>query len=72
VKGAVKKVVEKPKRDVAPKLQKGGKVVKPALQKALRVQKKVSLCACLGLCAFTRYIVHRMMSKCVGISLKHV
>lgn len=46
MKGAVKKVVEKPKRDVAPKLQKGGKVVKPALQKALRIQKKVSLCVC--------------------------
>jgi hypothetical protein len=41
VKGAVKKV-EKPKRDVAPKSQKGGKVTKPALQKALKAQKKAS------------------------------
>ncbi|KAJ9575072.1 hypothetical protein L9F63_007733 [Diploptera punctata] len=40
-KGTVKKV-EKPKRDVAPKAQKGGKVVKTAaVQKALKVQKKV-------------------------------
>jgi hypothetical protein len=42
VKGTAKKV-EKPKRDVAPKSQKGGKVIKPALQKALRAQKKASL-----------------------------
>jgi hypothetical protein len=41
VKGAAKKV-EKPKRDVAPKSQKGGKVIKPALQKALKAQKKAS------------------------------
>jgi hypothetical protein len=46
VKGTAKKVVEKPKRDVAPKSQKGGKVVKPALQKALRAQKKASLYVC--------------------------
>ncbi|XP_014252547.1 uncharacterized protein LOC106668373 [Cimex lectularius] len=42
VKPATKKVVEKPKRGVAPKSQKGGKVVKKTpVQKALNVKLKV-------------------------------
>lgn len=35
------KKVEKPKRDVAPKAQRGGKVIRPDVQKALKVKKKV-------------------------------